>query len=43
VPLPGGGDPNPDPDKPLKDKGCGNKDKVTKQVGADVLTDVFMK
>jgi hypothetical protein len=43
APLPDGVDPNPDPDKPLKDKGCGNKDKVTKQVGADVLTDVVIK
>ena len=43
APLPGGVDSNPDPDKPLKDKGCGNKDKVTKQVGADVLTDVVIK
>jgi uncharacterized repeat protein (TIGR01451 family) len=41
APLPGGVDPNPD--GKLKDKGCGNKDKVTKQFGADVLTDVVVK
>jgi hypothetical protein len=40
-PLPGGVDPNPD--GKVKDKGCGNKDKLTGQLGADVLTDVFMK
>ncbi len=37
------GDPNPDPNKPLKDKGCGNKDKTTGLLGADVKTDVFLK
>lgn len=42
-PLPGGVDPNPDPNKPLKDKGCGNKDKATGQLGADILTDVVVK
>ena len=36
--LPGGVDPNPDPDKPLKDKGCGGK-----PPGTDVKTDVFLK
>jgi hypothetical protein len=41
--LPGVVDPNPDPNKPLKDKGCSNKDKATGQFGADVLTDVFVK
>jgi hypothetical protein len=40
-PLPGGIDPNPD--GTLKDKGCGNKDKSTGQLGADVTTDVFIK
>ncbi len=42
-PLPGGVDPNPDPAKPLKDKGCGNKDKATGLLGAPVLTDVVIK
>jgi hypothetical protein len=42
-PLAGDVDSNPDPRKPLKDKGCGNKDKATGQFGADVLTDVFIK
>jgi len=42
-PLPGGVDPNPDPNKPLKDSGCGNKDKATGSLGADVFTDVFVK
>ena len=41
--LPGGVDPNPDPNKPLKDKGCGKKDKATSLIGADVLTDVVQK
>ena len=39
--LPGGVDNNAG--KPIKDKGCGNKDKETKQFGADVLTDVVLK
>jgi HYR domain len=43
APLPDGTDPNPDPNKPLKDKGCGNKDKATGQIGAPVLADVFEK
>jgi len=42
-PLPGGVDPNPDPTHPLKDKGCGNKDPITKLLGADVKTDVVLK
>jgi len=42
-PLPDGVDLNPDPAKPLKDKGCGNKDKLTGQLGADVKTDVVLK
>jgi hypothetical protein len=33
--LPGSTDPNPDPDKPLKDTGCAG--------GVDVKTDVFLK
>ncbi len=41
--LPAGVDPNPDPNKPLKDKGCGNKDKTTRLLGAPVVTDVFIK
>ncbi len=39
--LPQGIDPNPD--GKLVDKGCGNKDKLTGQLGADVKTDVFIK
>jgi len=42
-PLPNGVDLNPDPNKPIKDEGCGNKDKLTGLLGADVKTDVFIK
>jgi hypothetical protein len=31
------------PNPAIGDKGCGNKDPVTKQLGVDVLTDVIMK
>jgi hypothetical protein len=41
--LSGGNGPNPDSNKPLKDSGCGNKDKGSGHAGADVLTDVFQK
>jgi hypothetical protein len=40
-PLPEG-DPNPDPSKPIKDKGCGGKN-PDKTLGADVLTDIVVK
>lgn len=40
-PLPDGVDPFPD--GRLKDKGCGAKDPVTKQLGAEVLTDLVGK
>ena len=38
-----GGDPNPDPAKPIKDKGCGGKDPDTHLLGAPVFTDVVVK
>ena len=41
-PLPSGVDPNPDPNKPLKDNGCGGKF-PDGSIGADVKTDVFVK
>jgi len=31
------------PNPSIGDKGCGNKDPVTKQLGAPVQTDVFLK
>ena len=31
------------PNPAIGDKGCGNKEPVTKQLGADVVTDVFSK
>ncbi len=40
--LPGGGDPHPNPTKPIKDKGCGGK-LPDKTLGADVATDVVVK
>jgi predicted outer membrane repeat protein len=40
--LPGGIDSNPDPAKPIKDKGCGGK-LPDKTLGADVPTDVIVK
>ena len=40
--LPGGIDPNPNPAKPIKDKGCGGK-LPDKTLGAPVATDVVIK
>src|SRR5204863_6193406 len=43
APLPDGIDLNPNPAKPIKDKGCGNKVPGTTNFGAPVLTDVVVK